>query len=355
MEPWDRWAYDGPRYAAAACRVRPGRKASLKGLVDEVHCPLLPQTFLMRQAAQRSASAAATPAVPMEQRYKTKEELRAERQARLKEKQKQKQRDARKKELALEASGDAAATGAEGGSLTLGPKAAPHDRLSTRHLTLNLFQSSVLNPLGTESKVLDQYEQRFLEHQRRNHDRHVAALPQQILKRQADKKRHATAQPVLRAYRIYPLYSAAHLGKLRNYANDQLLRGCVLWVAKCDAVVLLAGGEVAARHLDRWMLQKMQWEHAETAATRLCSIPLSDCTDFSFHIKKDEDGSGGGGVGQKRGREEPQQEAVFMNMVDTVEEGETFLRRLPAAGSAWRDFAAVWRAAFLEDGLKNAV
>lgn len=347
VEPWDRWALALPRYDPNAITVRPDQPRTLTGVVDLVHHPVLPDSHYTRHYQHRAT------AQPTEVKLmKTKEELRAERRERLKQKQEQQRREraaAKANPLAQVVTGEGMS--AVGGASS---SSSDHDQLRVKNLAFNLFNSSVLNPLGVENKVLAQYEQRFLDHQRRNHERHVSALPNQIAKRERDVVRHASEQPILRAYRIYPIFTPAHLGKLRHFANDNRLRGCVLWVAQCDAVVLLAGGEVAMRHLDRWILHKMKWESTHTRATALCSVPLCDAESFSFHAKKHT-------AGEKRGRtgkdgkdgDASEREAVYMNFVETVEEGEQFLRQLPATGSPWKDFAGVWRAAFLADGLSS--
>ncbi|AYU75569.1 pre-mRNA processing factor 3 (PRP3)/Protein of unknown function (DUF1115), putative [Leishmania donovani] len=367
IEPWDRWTSTMPRYGSASnsgggahlvvspltATVAQIRAAQL----DLVHHPVIPDTHYTQHYEYRDLE---HPVIQKE--YKTKEQLRAERRERLKEKQAKAQQKAA-------AASDAGAlhdtTSSSRGPTALASSAASrllHDRLSTKNLALNLFGSSVLNPLATDTKVLEQYELRNLEHQRRNHDRHVAALPDQILKRARDQRRHATEAPLLRAYRVFPIFSAAHLGKLRNFANDNLLRGFVLYVGDCDAVIVLAGGEVAARHLDRWIMHKMAWEHPDTRAVRLCSVPLMDAGSFSFHLKKAQGQPHKRtktAAGKRDGRlddvdGDDAAEPVFINMVPTVEEAEAFLRRLPAPSSPWSDLCGVWRAAFLHDGLQPA-
>nr|CAJ2466212.1 unnamed protein product [Leishmania braziliensis] len=356
IEPWDRWTSTMPRYGGGA----PIQAAQL----NMVHHPVIPDTHYTQHYEYRDLE---QPVIQRE--YKTKEELRAERRERLKAKQAKAQQD-----KAAAASGAGAlpeSSSSSNASMALTSSAASrllHDRLSTKSLALNLFGSSVLNPLATDTKVLQQYELRHLEHQRRNHDRHVAALPDQILKRARDQRRHAIEAPLLRAYRVFPIFSAAHLGKLRNFANDNLLRGFVLYVGGCDALIVLAGGEVAMRHLDRWILHKMAWEHPDTRAVRLCSVPLMDAESFSFHLKKAQGqlykrtktvGSRSGvGFADKRDDRldnadgDDATEPVFINMVPVVEEAEAFLRQLPAPSSPWSDLCGVWRAAFLHDGLQ---
>ncbi|CAG9567121.1 conserved hypothetical protein [Leishmania major strain Friedlin] len=367
IEPWDRWTSTMPRYGSisnsgggAHLVVSPltATVAQIRAAqLDLVHHPVIPDTHYTQHYEYRDLE---HPVIQKE--YKTKEQLRAERRERLKEKQARAQQKAA-------AAPDVGAlhdiTGSSRGPTVLASSAASrllHDRLSTKNLALNLFGSSVLNPLATDTKVLEQYELRNLEHQRRNHDRHVAALPDQILKRARDQRRHATEAPLLRAYRVFPIFSAAHLGKLRNFANDNLLRGFVLYVGDCDAVIVLAGGEVAARHLDRWIMHKMDWEHPDTRAVRLCSVPLMDAGSFSFHLKKargQPHKRATTAAGKRDGRlddvdGDDAAEPVFINMVPTVEEAEAFLRRLPAPSSPWSDLCGVWRAAFLRDGLQLA-
>lgn len=367
IEPWDRWTSTMPRYGnvsnssgggGAHLVVSPltATVAQIRAAqLDLVHHPVIPDTHYTQYYEYRDLE---HPVIQKE--YKTTEERRAERRERLRAKQAKAQQ---KPVAASDAGALHDATSSSSGPTTLASSAASrllHDRLSTKNLALNLFGSSVLNPLATDTKVLEQYELRNLEHQRRNHDRHVAALPDQILKRARDQRRHATEAPLLRAYRVFPIFAAAHLGKLRNFANDNLLRGFVLYVADCDAVIVLAGGEVAARHLDRWIMHKMAWEHPDTRAVRLCSVPLMDAESFSFHLKKAQGqphkrtktaaGKRDGTLDNMDGDDAT--EPVFINMVPTVEEAETFLRRLPAPSSPWSDLCGVWRAAFLRDGLQ---
>ncbi|KPI86145.1 hypothetical protein ABL78_4800 [Leptomonas seymouri] len=371
IEPWDRWMFAMPRYGDSKHLIVNPLSATQKQIRDAhlnlLHHPVIPDTHYTRHYQYRDLE---KPIIQTE--YKTKEELRAERRERLKAKQAK-----NKQERAAAAS--AAGTlqegnGSSGGSLLVSSAASRlmHDRLSTKSLALHLFASSVLNPLAADTEVLQQYELRNLEHQRRNHERHVAALPQQIRKRARDQQRYATENPVLRAYRIFPIYAAAHLGKLRHYANDNLLRGFVLYVADCDAVVVLAGGGKAARHLDYWILNKMEWAHPDTRATRLVTVPLMDAETFSFHLPKAQ--QGGGGRVYKQGKvmegasaavgaadktadsttaTTAATEPVFINVVPSVEEGERFLRQLPAPSSPWVDLSAIWRTAFLHDGLQT--
>ncbi|GET85411.1 hypothetical protein, conserved [Leishmania tarentolae] len=362
IEPWDRWTSTMPRYGDLLNNGSSGAHLIVSPLtattaqirtaqLDVVHHPIIPDTHYTQHYEYRDLE---HPVIQKE--YKTKEELRAERRERRKAQQ--------KAAAASDAGASHDATSSDNGLTALAASSAAsrllHDRLTTKNLALNLFGFSVLNPLATDTKVLEQYELRNLEHQRRNHDRHVAALPNQILKRARDQRRHATEAPLLRAYRVFPIFSAAHLGKLRNFANDNQLRGFVLYVGDCDAVIVLAGGEVAARHLDRWILHKMTWEHPDTRAVRLCSVPLMDAESFSFHLKKAQEqphkrtkttaGKRDGRLQDVDGDDAT--EPVFINMVDSVEEAEAFLRRLPAPTSPWSDLCGVWRAAFLHDGLQ---
>ncbi|EPY20209.1 hypothetical protein STCU_09109 [Strigomonas culicis] len=223
--------------------------------------------------------------------------------------------------------------------------------------------------------VFDQYAQRFLDHQKRNYEQHMAALPRQHAKRLRDKLRDAREAPVLAAYRIFPVFSPAQLLRLRDFANDHLLRGCVLYVRRCDAVVLLSGGRHAVRDLHRWITAKMRWEHPDTRATLLCHVPLPDALCFSFHrraARARQDGADGGAKAskteaerqhaesfQRAGRHkapageegEEDSQPVFMAMEDTVRDGFAFLAELPVSDRAlWPDLTSVWRAAFLATG-----
>jgi hypothetical protein len=372
IEPWDRWTSAMPRYGELRHLVVHPHSATPKQIheagLDLVHHPVIPDTHYTRHYQYRDLEQPV-----LQKEYKTKDELRAERRERLREKQAKRKQE---RAAADSASISVADMGAENGSSALTSLAASgilHDRLSIKNLALNLFASSVLNPLAADTIVLQQYELRDLAHQRRNHERHVAALPNQIQKRERDQVRFATEHPILRAYRVFPIYSPAHLGKLRHYANDNLLRGFVLYVADCDALVVLSGGEKAMRHLDHWILEKMAWEHHDTRATRLLTVPLMDAASFSFHMLPSSQSSsraGGGGRVYKQGKlvegataahtddraageESSKQEPVFMNMVASVAEGEAFLRQLPAPSSPWSDLSAIWRTAFLKDGLQE--
>lgn len=349
IEPWDRWAFVLPRYDNMANMYDDTTTTTTTNHVGQYdsyaytamqrdavgkevsHRVRLPETYFarwQRRAAaahvteccdvsapsrstmQTSSSSAATAtsaaassssnaanghahvvesSVQYSLKFKTKEELRAERRSRLAE------RHARERKAAS-ASTVAALTRTEDnsnnnstnndsnehGQFISRTTAHAHNRLSNKALVHGLLTRSVLNPLGAEGSVYAQYEQRFHDHQRRNHDRHVAALPHQLAKRAQDTVRRARERPVLRAYRIFPVFQPAHLGKLRHYANDQKLRGFILWVGRVDALVVLSGGESACRHMDRWIMQKMQWQHAQTRASRLCSLPLPDAQMFSF-------------------------------------------------------------------------
>ncbi|RNF07852.1 U4/U6 small nuclear ribonucleoprotein PRP3 [Trypanosoma conorhini] len=333
VEPWDLWALSMPRYGLANVAA---------GQLDRVHHPLLPETHYSQHYRHRVEEPPAAVTLA-----KTREELRAERRERLRKAKEE--RDRARKAALQQQPHEADVAGGGLTAASLGSTA--RDRLSNSNLRFNLFGDSVMNPLSTENKIFSQYQERFLEHQRRNHERHVAAIPQQIEKRNRDLKRHAEEQPFFRAYRIFPIFTPAHLGKLRNFANDGLLRGFVLWVCQCDALVVLTGGEVAMRHLERWILQKMRWDSPETAALRLMTCPLQDAATFSFVSAKS----------RKRGRQparateearaqrEPKKngddaEHVYMNFADSVQEGESFMRSLPTAGP-WRDLSHVWRAA----------
>lgn len=256
-----------PRTATTLALTPPSRAMATKAGLDRLYFPYLAPSYYMTYYASHaapgngegtssSASTSLPPNLP-----KTKEERRAERKekARLRQLEEKKKREA-------------------------GIKV--EDRLSNRNLLVNMLGNSVVNPLGAEIKILSQYEQRFLEHQRRNFERHMAALPHQIWKREKDAQRHAEERPVLRCYRIYPIPRPQHLGKLRNFANDQRLRGFIVWTAEIEAVVVLVGGEVAARHLDHWILNKMVWEYEHTRAERVCSIPLNHYQEFSFYAQQ---------------------------------------------------------------------
>lgn len=404
VEPWDRWVLTAPRYDRTALLLSPAslqymretmpsstappqppttataskmvftpptRSAVAKAGLHLLHSPSIPESHYTQYYAPRSSGKAGTvpPSPPPPSAVpKTKEERRAEKKAKAKVKQleEKKRREAGEK---------------------------VEDRLSHRNLLVNMLGSSVLNPLSAETKVMSQYEKRFLEHQRRNFERHMEALPHQILKREHDTKRHAEERPVLRCYRIYPIFTATHLGKLRHFANDQRLRGCIVWTAEMEAVVVLVGGEVAARHLDHWMLQKMIWEHEDTTAERICSVPLNHFQELSFHAHFTAPGldgkeTTGGEKQRKRHREggdataeeeddpllaayereeektrrEEGREHVFIRFSPSVEETLRFFSEKQPSGyagavgnphpSPWGSFIGLWRAACLKTYLK---
>lgn len=410
VEPWDRWVLTAPRYDRTALLLSPTSlqcmqvaipsssppdipttttivppvvsrlaftpptlaavaKAGLHLLyspsIPESHYTLYyaPRLSLGKHGASSTAGnvpPSAPPALP-----KTKEERRAEKKMRTKVKQleEKKRREAGEK---------------------------IEDRLSHRNLLVNMLGSSVLNPLGAETKVMSQYEKRFLEHQRRNFERHMEALPHQILKREQDTQRHAEAHPVLRCYRIYPIFNATHLGKLRHFANDQRLRGCIVWTAEMEAVVVLVGGEVAARHLDHWMLHKMVWEHEDTKAERICSVPLNHFQELSFHAhftsspldgkdtrevlrKRRREGDGNAEeeddpllaayeMEEEKTRKEEGREHVFLRFSPSVEDTLLFFSEKQPSGyagavgnphpSPWGSLIGLWRAACLNAYLK---
>lgn len=340
VEPWDHWALTMPRYSRSNIAV---------GIsLDRIYHPTLPPTHYSQLYLHAPNSEETVFRLP-----KTRDELRAERQERMR---KAKEERDRAKKAAKQNEQLTVVESTGGGPAKVSITVSAKDRLSNRNLRYNLFGDSVLNPLGTDNKVFSQYQERFLEHQRRNHKRHVEAIPHQIEKRKQDIKRHSEERPVFRAYHIYPIYSSAHLGKLRNFANDGLLRGFVLWICRCHAIIVLTGGEVAVRHLERWILEKMKWESAETKAVRLMTCPLPDPATFSFvrqkSRKRDRQQQGDDG---SRGREENQLEGdrhgtdgerahVYMNFVESVQEGESFMCNMPAEGP-WRDLTHVWRAA----------
>eukprot|EP00796_Vickermania_ingenoplastis_P010710 gene10710-7441_t len=355
VEPWDRWALTAPRYDRRALVIptaavtymhastasTPGsssvepnavvlsantRAAAAKAGVDLVHIPVIPDSLYTRYYQFERRAGPPPPPPP-----KTKEEKRQERR----EKQRQRQLDLKRRREAGE---------------------KIKDRLSKRNLLeKRMVEQSVLNPLATDTVVLSQYAERFYEHQRMNFERHMAALPHQIAKRALDAKRHAEENPVLRCYRIFPVYSARHLGMLRNMANDNRLRGFFAWTAEVEAVVVLAGGEVAARHLDRWILHKTAWESDETTAVRVCSIRLQSAAQFSFHArpgpKRPREAEGEGeaeGEAEAEGRE-----AVFLAFFDSVEETCRFFAQGQPATTAgrpgqphpspWSSLLGLWR------------
>ncbi|ORC91194.1 uncharacterized protein TM35_000061990 [Trypanosoma theileri] len=334
VEPWDLWALSIPRYGVA----------NIAGSgMDRVYHPVLPETHYSQHYMHKDEEKPIVIKV-----MKTREELRAERRERLR---KAKEERDRAKRLAhqkqQQQQGQEEVT--NGDTLT-SKSVTVKDRLSNSNLRYNLFSESVLNPLSTENKVFSQYQERFLEHQRRNHERHVAAIPHQIEKRKRNLHRHAEENPVFRAYRIFPIYTPAHLGKLRNFANDGLLRGFILWVCNCDALVVLTGGEVAVRHVERWILEKMQWESPETVAVRLMTSPLQDAATFSFVSAKSrkralqqKNNTVPAGNSNSGSGEQETGEHVYMNFVDNVRDAERFMQSMPTEGP-WRDLTHVWRA-----------
>ncbi|KAG8346407.1 putative pre mRNA processing factor 3 (PRP3) Protein of unknown function (DUF1115) [Trypanosoma vivax] len=326
VEPWDHWALTVPRYSPA--------NAATSVVLNRIYHIVLPQTYYMGYCLRSDEKKPVTLRLP-----KTREELRVERLERLR--RAKEEQDRAKKAAAQQASSSVNALG------TMGGTASTQDRLSNRSLRYGLFGDSVLNPLGTDNKVFSQYQERFLNHQRRNHERHVAAIPHQIEKRKRDLQRHAEERPVLRAYRVYPVYSPAQLGKLRNFANDNLLRGFVLWACKCDAIIVLSGGEVAMRHVDRWIMEKMKWESSETRAMCLMTCPLPEASTFSFVGSRQRKASD---LSRHKPAEahaatanDVKREYVYMNFVDSLREVEEFLCSVPTTGP-WRDLLHIWRA-----------
>nr|CCC92742.1 conserved hypothetical protein [Trypanosoma congolense IL3000] len=333
VEPWDMWALAIPRYNPSNVAVNTS--------LDCVYHPVLPHTHYSRFYLHAHDDQKTVFRLP-----KTKDELRVERQERLR---KAKEERERAKKFSAQHGQLTVVESTAGSSAALIAGAPSRDRVSNRSLCYNLFTDSVLNPLGTDNKVFLQYQERFLQHQRRNHERHVAAIPRQIEKRKQDTKRHAEERPVFRAYHIYPIYGPAHLGKLRNFANDGLLRGFILWICRCHAIVVLTGGEVAVRHLERWMLEKMVWESADTKAVRLMTCPLQDAATFSFVKSKQQKRGRGLPGGEVEGGADGENEKpvhVYMSFVETVEEGEAFMCGMPTSGP-WRDLSHVWRAAIM--------
>ncbi|CAD2221222.1 U4/U6 small nuclear ribonucleoprotein PRP3 [Angomonas deanei] len=299
--------------------------------LDVVHHPVIGVNHYTKLYLQQQS--------PMgldESKYKTKEQLREEKRARLLAKQ---QRLREEREAAKQR----------------GEDTKSHTRLHSKSLTSSLFIAS--NPIAADTAVLDQYEQRFRDHQLQNHQRHMEALPHQIMKRRRDRLRHASETPSLRAYRVFPIPNPLLLAKLRTFANDNLLRGFVLYVGRSDALIVLSGGSTAMRHMERWILEKMHWERKDTTATRVCHIPLPDAQCISFHlpshrVRKEEQPEGE--LHTKKPKttldheEEEFQETVFMKYVDTVAEGETFLQYLPCGEERiMHNLTSVWRSAFL--------
>ncbi|KAH9577792.1 protein of unknown function DUF1115 [Trypanosoma melophagium] len=330
VEPWDLWALSIPRYGAANIAG---------GGMDRVYRPVLPETHYSQYYMHRDEEKPIVMKV-----MKTRDELRAERRERLR---KAKEERDRAKRLARQKQQQQQQEVVTNGDTLTTTTVTVKDRLSNSNLRYNLFSESVLNPLSTENKVFSQYQERFLEHQRRNHERHVAAIPHQIEKRKRNLHRHAEENPVFRAYRIFPIYTPSHLGKLRNFANDGLLRGFILWVCNCDALVVLTGGEVAVRHVERWILEKMQWESPETVAVRLFTSPLQDSATFSFVSAKSRKRQRAlqqrSNTGTFVNAEEERNEHVYMNFVDSVQEAERFMQSMPTEGP-WNDLTHVWRA-----------
>lgn len=351
VEPWDRWVLTSPYYDPQALILNPPRMTSSSGVIltqrlrDEIkkagldrdHVPALPEPYVLAHYpnGEQVSSHRQPPPPP-----KSKEERRAERREKMRLKQQ-----------------------AEQARRNAGEKI--EDRLHHRNLLVNLWSDSVLNPMGTETKIVSQYQQRIEEHERRNFERHIAALPDQQAKRECIAKRHAEERPLLRCYRIYPIFSPQHLGKLRNFANDQRLRGFITWTCEIEAVVVLAGGEVALRHLDHWILSKMEWEHPDTQATRVCSITLNSYAEFSFHLTSKHLKTASSDVSRfadKFSVEEESKEAVFLVFFPTLVEAlQFFSSRQPASragrvgashSSPWSSLLGLWKPACLKPALE---
>lgn len=365
VEPWDAWAYALPRYEPRAMTVNPSTyrppsatagtstSASAVAKPEAVHLSVLPalaDSFYMRECLYNSDT---DPHAHNTFRHmKTKKELREERRERQKAKQAEakRQREEEKKKSLVSAITTSDGNNNNNNSSST---AAVKDRLSYKRLALHITPDSILNSIQAEMDVRDAYRERFLAHLTRNHERHVAAIPNQIARRERLVARRATERPLLRVYRVFPIYSPAHLARLRHYANDSKLRGFVLWCGGAEAAIVLTGGEVALRHLDTWILDKMTWESRDTRAERLCSVQLPSATCFSFHQH-----------GKKRARTEaePEREAedaaeqpVYMNFVTSPAEAEAFLVGiLKDSGAPWADLSAVWRSVFIATAVSSS-
>lgn len=378
VEEWDKWMLTAPYYRSSALVLHPSsvsftqggdiaprtRDAASAAELSLLHLPVLSDshytqhyqhqrlTSLLKQATNsaKGGSGGGGHSAP-----KTKEERRKEKKERLRIK---KEEEKRKKQAS-------------------GATAAVKDRLHHRNLLVNLLQKSVLNPLGVEQMVNHQYNERYEQHLHRNFERHMDAIPHQLEKRIRDAERRASERPILRCYRIYPIFSAAHLGKLRNMANDQLLRGFIVWTAQVEAIVVLAGGSTAMRHLHRWICEKMVWEYEGTRAHCVCTIPLPDAHLFSFHEKGKRPRSDGEGESEEKDLTAAAQdgsggirnaEPVFITFTASVEETRLFLEeKQPAAAAVstsiagarssltaeppWADLMSLWRAACLSQYL----
>mmetsp|Transcript_13434 Transcript_13434/g.15389 ORF Transcript_13434/g.15389 Transcript_13434/m.15389 type:complete len:601 (+) Transcript_13434:46-1848(+) len=257
----------------------------------------------------------------------------------------------------------------------------PHqDRLTRR----NIIDKGLLLKYSAEAlelKIDAEMQARAHEHDLRNYEAHVAALPHQAEKRLFDLWRDAERSPRLHAYHIPKARNVHCLHRLRHHANDVKLRGFVLWVCEEDAVVVLIGGDVALRHLDRWICEKMDWLRlpADTTLTTLsgdnshslmnppqkpidpsileptrgvllCSIPLYRVGDMSVLLKSADEGEpderrrrlerGSSEVRRQSRIEEP----VFVRHADTVADAMSFLRDwMPAEGSVLNSFDFIAR------------
>ncbi len=304
------------------------------------------------------AAAAVKPPAPAEFRLmKTPEELRAERRERLRQKQ----------------AADAALKKASQGTET------HKDKLSLNRVTAGQLSDYALNPLRADEKVREQVLERVTEHERRNYENHIAALPQQIAKKEVMAWRDATKNPTLQVFHVFPTNPEANdcVNRLRNYANEQdaRMRGFLLWTQRADLFIVLCGGEKPMRHVTRW-IQKMRWASGssgnnqnrkedrelllvgsssvadqpsislsiEPKITHCFSTRLSCLAEYSFHLPRPPPEAVPRTMESLLALEHTV-EPVFVKIVDSASDAATFIQQQPAYGPL-PSLAPLWRAAY---------
>lgn len=213
-----------------------------------LHHPIIPVHGFIED--ERRAEVEATTSGGMKM-IKTKEEIRAERRKAAQEKL-----EAARKEAAAKK----AATSSSNGQTQ---QTHHEDQLRWKNLTdASRVQQLINDPHALQETIEQQYRERYEKHMRENYNRHVEALPQQAAKKISDMWRKAEERPRIHVYRVPKARNVHCVNRLRNFANDSKLRGFFLWIAEEELLVVLAGGDVAMRHLDRWIVEKMEWHRA---------------------------------------------------------------------------------------------
>ncbi|CUE62047.1 membrane-associated protein, putative [Bodo saltans] len=253
VEPWDlAFEVDVPPPATTS-HGTPSSSQRLPLWLDIARChnllhhPIIPVHGFIED--ERRAEVEATTSGGMKM-IKTKEEIRAERRKAAQEKL-----EAARKE--------AAAKKAVASSSSNGQETHHEDQLRWKNLTdASRVQQLINDPHALQETIEQQYRERYEKHMRENYNRHVEALPQQAAKKISDMWRKAEERPRIHVYRVQKARNVHCVNRLRNFANDSKLRGFFLWIAEEELLVVLAGGDVAMRHLDRWIVEKMEWHRA---------------------------------------------------------------------------------------------